>query len=517
MPTWSQTVGATAQSETLRVTAKLVVLDATVFERAGLVVVQPLTKDDLIVEENHQPQEIRSFESIDELRAGSSASQAKTPSRTIFILDELNSASGTMTAQLFDEAYVRRELVGYLRRQPAELGEDTEVLALTHHGFAVVVARTQNRDLVIAGVQSRDPGLGSPERDRLEEFGGGGAPDYTLTKGSLAALWSLALAQRSEPGRKNVIWLGWGGPNHNTGRPRDPKNLTSGERYAREVTDLLVASRITLNVMSPGMLGGEMNPVSAAKEGGSYQFESDFGFFGFVASTGGVLKHGNDVLTEIQAAVDYESHYYTLSYRPSRNEQDGGFRRIHVSVKGHPDWTVLTKAGYYAMEFGGEKDAAHELQSDLSIAAFEAMPFDAIGASLKSVQRERGTSRVQFTVAINPADIEWHTGDSGSGRSADVAIAIAAMGTVFAKQPLHSSVAVCHLTTDSKTGEDQAHPVVTLAGLVPEKTKRLRLILRDMSNGRMGTVDVPLATIAKAPEFDPVIPALAKRPGAGSH
>ena len=50
-------------SEPLRVTTQLVVLDATVFDKAGQIVTQPLTRDDFQIEEDKKPQTIYSFES----------------------------------------------------------------------------------------------------------------------------------------------------------------------------------------------------------------------------------------------------------------------------------------------------------------------------------------------------------------------------------------------------------------------------------------------------------------------
>ena len=54
-----------------------------------------------------------------------------------------------------------------------------------------------------------------------------------------------------------------------------------------------------------------------------------------------------------------------MSYRPTNHDFDGEFRRIRVTVKGHPEWTVLTKAGYYALKFGGEQDFEHQVVADL--------------------------------------------------------------------------------------------------------------------------------------------------------
>ena len=80
--------------------------------------------------------------------------------------------------------------------------------------------------------------------------------------------------------------------------------------------------------------------------------------------------------------MNYGTLYYTMSYRPSNHDFNGDFRRVRITVKDHPEWTVLTKAGYYAMKFGGEVDVEHQQVSDLSIATFEPMPFTGIARRL---------------------------------------------------------------------------------------------------------------------------------------
>ena len=57
---------APAPPEVLRVSSQLVVLDATVLDKAGHVITQPLTRDDFLIEENKKPEEVYSFESAAE-------------------------------------------------------------------------------------------------------------------------------------------------------------------------------------------------------------------------------------------------------------------------------------------------------------------------------------------------------------------------------------------------------------------------------------------------------------------
>ncbi len=352
---------------TLNVTTQLVVLDATVLDKVGHVVTQALTRDDFQIEENKKPHEIYSFESASEHSVGAESGDSEKSPKLIFVLDELNyaydgqhSPSENVMEQFNQYTYVRKGLLAFLQAQPETLLEPTEVPALTHHGYRILVQPTRDRAVMLERVGRHDAGLGSPYRDFIEETGGmgGGARDLTLTKDSLQAMWSLALQQRSLPGRKLVIWLGRGGPTlrflvrrHEDLLKPQVERSPPVQQYQREITDLLVDARITLDLIGPGGGGAPINPIAVSQQVDSYRFESDFGFSGYISATGGQRKNGNDVRGEIQASVEYGTMYYTMSYRPMNHDFNGEFRRIRVTVKGHPEWTVLTKAGYYAMRY----------------------------------------------------------------------------------------------------------------------------------------------------------------------
>jgi hypothetical protein len=179
-----------------------------------------------------------------------------------------------------------------------------------------------------------------------------------------------------------------------------------------------------------------------------------------------------------------------------------------VTVKGHPEWTVLTKAGYYAMQFGGAKDQEHELQTDLDVATFEAMPFSAIGATLTRIERIKDTNQARFTFQVDSDDLQWKTDSTVEKRNADVAISGAALGSVFMKNSLASQVVTWKLTAPDAVDRAVVSSTVSLTMHIPEKTQRLRFVVRDLSNGRMGTVDLSPAALAEALVIEPVIPQL---------
>ncbi len=477
------------QPEVLHVTTQLVVLDATVLDKEGHIVTQALGRDDFLIEENKKPQAVYSFESTSEHTAAAASGDKEKSQELIFVLDELNYAyhwdqqpAWNVMEQFYQYYYERTELLAYLKAQPETLQEETEVLVLTHHGYRILVQPTRDRGVVLERVGRHDPHLGTPFRDAL---------DGGTFKDSLQAIWSLALQQRSLPGRKLVIWLGLGGPTLRLRVQRHEdllkplvERLPPVQRYQQEITDLLIDARITLDLIGPGGGGDPMNPVAVSQEVDSYRFDSDFGFSGYISATGGERKNSNDVQGEIQASVEYGTTYYTVSYRPMNHDFNGEFRRIRVTVKGHPEWTVLTKAGYYAMQYGGEKDLEHQVVSDLGIVTFEAMPFSAIGAALIKIERIKGTDKARFTFQLDPDDLQWHTDATAKVRQADVAVSGAALGSVFKTNTLASEVGTWKLNVPLATETAAIHSTVSVTVGVPPKTQRLRFVVRDITNGR---------------------------------
>jgi len=517
--------------QTLHTTTQLVVLDATVFDRQGRIVNAPLGRDDFQVEEDRKPQAIRYFESTQEHQAALNGGDAEKAPLLIVVLDELNfhynparSNVQNLMDQSADFAYMRSELLGFLKMQPSELHESTEVLALTHHGFQVLSAPTRDRDALMTRITNRNPGLGSPYRDYIEETGDGGSASFTLTKSSLQAMWSLALQERSEPGRKIVAWLGYGGPSYSTNRPVNPLHLTPMQRYTREITDLLIDARITLDLIGPGLqVGvygqGQGDAGQMAQENTHFGFEDEFGFAGYVHATGGVFKNGNGVAGELEESQNYGSTFYTLSYSPARHDFDGEFRRIRVTVKGHSDWVVLTKGGYFAMQYGGEKDQQHQIQADLSIATYETMPFSAIGATLTDVTRVRGSeskdgTMTQFALKLQPDDLQWRTDTASGVRTAEVAVSAVALGK--APDALGSHAGTWRLTAPVNGAPlSDVKASVTIQLRVPPKTKSIRFAVRDLNSGRIGTTQVAADAVGDAPFVEPARTALQGRdPGA---
>lgn len=522
----AQDAGPSHGTQTLHTGTQLVILDATVYDKQHQIVTTPLTSDDFQVTENNSPQDIRYFESQADHQAAAAKGEAPL---LIVILDEVNfpynpaALNGDNIAQqVNDYTYVRAELLHWLQKQPAQLAGPVEVLALTHHGYVVVAQAMRNRDLLVDSVSHRDPGLGSPYRDYLEETGGssGGTADHTSTKISLQALWGLGIQERSEPGRKIILWMGWGGPNLSTqSELRRGQLLTPFDITVRRIRNLLVDARITLDVFTPGVIGaGE--PLPGASDEGNRDvalqrnmvaYSGDIGFSGYVKLTGGRIYIGNDVTGEIASTSNASTRFYTLSYTPKSHIDDASFRSVKVSVKGHPEWTVVTKAGYYAFGVRNQRDQEKEVLNDMAVATYEPMPFSAIDLRLVNVQRlptsvgDKSPPLARFTLQADSNDLQWRSDTSTGARQADINLSAAALRS--RPEVLASRVGEWKLSARAGEG-DHIRTQVAIIVPVPSKTTRVRFVMRDAANGRIGTLEVRSAVLDNAPLYVPPVPSL---------
>jgi VWFA-related protein len=517
-------------TQTLSTGTQLVILDATVYDKQHNIVTTPLTREDFTVTDNKVPQDIRYFETEGDHQAAAAKGEAPL---LIAVLDELNFSYNPVasdTVNLMNETndftYERAELLKWLRAQPPQLHSPMEILALTHHGYIIVQPITRDRDKLADRVAHRDPGLGSPFRDYLEETGGGKgiSHDYTLTKDTLQALWSLGLQERSEPGRKIVLWMGYGGRHLDT-NPVDIKRHTIGlspfELAVRRIRNLLVDARITLDVFTPGIDGpSQPHPVvgyntDEALEHETAAYTSDLGFAGYVKLTGGFAVRGNDIQGELAEAASQSTRFYTLSYTPKSHIDDASFRSIHVTVNGHPDWTVVTRSGYYAFGQRDDRDVQKEVLVDMAVATYEPMPFSNIDLHLTNVQRlpstpgDKAAPLARFTLQADSDDLQWTADPTSGTRHADVNLSAAALGTK--PDALASRVVEWKLSARAESNE-HIRTEVSIIVPVPAKTNHVRFVMRDKANGRLGTLEVRSAVLDNAPLYTPPTPTLQQTP-----
>jgi hypothetical protein len=183
---------------TLHVTSRLVFLDVTVLDSKGHPVTKGLTKDDFTITQDKKPQRIFSFEPPDEHIAGNASDDnpsGKAPV-TIFVLDQLNSTFEQM-------AYIRYCVHKYLAHEPAELKAPAEVMVLGNTSLEMVQGYTRNKKDLLSAVDHIPPAL-------PYKLNGAFFSERFLQ--SINGLRQIALENTGIPGRKNIIWVGHGGP-----------------------------------------------------------------------------------------------------------------------------------------------------------------------------------------------------------------------------------------------------------------------------------------------------------------
>ena len=204
----------TAQSQedfsdapSLKVTSTLVTLDVTVFGKNGQPVVSGLSKDDFKITENKQPQRTFSFEPaqahIPDAGANSLKGEDSRDGRaplTVFVLDRLNS-----TVDEF--AQLRASVRTFLSRQEVQLSSPAEMLVIGNDSLEMVQGFTRSRDDLLFALDHVETVL--PFKLMHSDFDGERAHQ------SIDALEQIAVQNKGLPGRKNVIWVGPGGPNLN--------------------------------------------------------------------------------------------------------------------------------------------------------------------------------------------------------------------------------------------------------------------------------------------------------------
>ncbi len=233
---------------TLRVTSRLVFLDVTVLDKDGRPVVSGLTKSDFTITDDKQPQRIFSFEPPEAHTVANHASADVQPTAplTIFVLDLLNSN--------FQEfAFIRYSMEKYLETQPARLTSPAEMIVIGNQSLDLVQSYTQNKEDLLFALKHVSAVLPYKEMSGSslgERFGQ-----------SIDALQQIALQNKGVPGRKNIVWVGAGGPSLNTSSlPLSAKDQI--HRYVHATTNMLVDARISLFVIYQGLKAQGLNSIS---------------------------------------------------------------------------------------------------------------------------------------------------------------------------------------------------------------------------------------------------------------
>lgn len=478
---------------TFQLNSSLVFLDVTVLDKKGNPVVTGLTKDDFTITEDRKPQRIFSFEGPDVHQIANAEENhitGKAP-LNIIVLDLLDS-------EFQDFAYIRYELRQFLMAQPAQLADPAELMVVGNQSLEMLQGYTRSRADLLDALDHLPAVL--PYKKMLPSF------YWERFAQSIDALQQIALQNKGVPGRKNIVWVGHGGPNIflNTA------DLTGSDverlkQYVHDTTNLLVNSRISLFVIYPDLkIHGNVMPISAGYSdvdlGDGDPFSGDVNFGVFVNESGGKLFFNrNDVDMEIKRSEEMGANYYTLTYQPQEQNAnaDGKFRRIRVTLR-NPSLRAVTKAGYFAPTKNQKNDPGQRTLINLLEAAESTIPFNGLHVDLTGVVRHPDALTVEVALQLKSKNLNWLP-ESEKTNSAN--LAIAAVSLNGDEKVVASRLQNITLSADAGQAA-QATGIVSRFRItlpVPRKTKRVRIVVDNVDGGRMGSVDLTRKAIDAAP------------------
>ena len=485
-----------------------------VLDKKGHPVVTGLTKDDFTITDGGKPQRIFSFDAP----ATGVKTEDDAPA-TVLVLDLLNTPSK-------DFAFARDSIRRYLALQPERLISPTELMVLNNKSLDMIHAYTRSRTELMYAVEHVPWAV--PYKLGTMQFGGVDWLDQRLSQ-SIEALQQIALQNKGLPGRKNILWVGNGGPSIPMD-PADPRYEKSMRFYAHNTTNMLVDARMSLFLIDPkGVIPaqnpdyfriGELNLPGVAhlpdiaEEIAGDPFAGSINFGMLVHDTGGMYLHGrNDVDAEMQVAEALGSDYYTLTYQPPVAPADGKFRHIAVHLR-DPNLHAMTKTGYYDPEPLTAADLVPQrvnAMDEISEAAQSSVVFDSLGVSIVQVVRHPDHNTADVTVLLKSTHLRWQATDDGrSGAN----VTVAAVSLSGHRDILASRLEKLTVLSNSQDAARLAHSntLVTVTVPVPRRTQTVRVVIRADDGGQIGTAELDHKTLSTATETPTPEPHLLPRP-----
>jgi VWFA-related protein len=477
---------------TFRVSSNLVFLDVTVLDKKGRPVVTGLTKDDFTITEDKRPQRIFSFEAPETHVMGPNAGdrnpEGKAPV-TILVLDLLNSS-------FEDFAYIRYEVRQFLMAQPPQLPSPAELMVICNQSLEMLLGYTRSRADLLSALNQLPAVL--PYKKMNASF------VWERFDQSIDALQQIARQNKGVPGRKNIVWVGHGGPGINL-----DSVVFSGaigdelRQYVHSTTNMMVDARISLFVIYPGLpVWGENRTLSMMQSsvdlGDDDPFAGDVNFGLFVNETGGKLFYDrNDVDLEIKQSARMGAEYYTLTYQPQNVSPNGKFRRIRVTLRDR-NLRAVTKAGYFAPDQDAPINRRQQQMINLVQAVQSTIPFNALNVGLSGIVRHPDTRTAGFTVQLKSDNLTFLPTEDGKTAASLIleAASLTADGNILVSK---AKTVTLLSTTQDPIRLPEVASRLQLTIRIPRRTQSVRVVMQDLDNGRIGAADVDRKTIDAAP------------------
>ena len=399
------------QGTLLKITARTVVVDVVVTDKNGKAVPN-LQEEDFQITEDGKPQTISFFDPHFPVSASEAPPPTPLPANTftnvpsvapneavnVLLMDALNT-------QTTDQAYYRLQMAKYLALLPPNIRigifmlserlrliqgftEDSNALRAAINKFAAnpspsallsTPAESQAQSVLTNMILQQASQTGSAQladsAAALQGFMNQEA-SFESNQRTLRTLYALqALAQylAGVPGRKNLIWFAGSFPLCMPGVGSSTIGCPYQDEYRKTMT-MLAGARVSVypidaaGVVAPfASIDGPIAPPPAAMASSvptSDTTGNALGGGGFeyinremwAEQTGGKAYHGNDLKSELTAAIDNGSRYYSLAYVPTNMKESGNERKIEVKVPSGK-YTLSYRRSYFEKTLKEQKAA----------------------------------------------------------------------------------------------------------------------------------------------------------------
>jgi VWFA-related protein len=439
--------------------------------------------------------------------------------------DRLADGSPSVTAILFDglntpmarQSYARQQVLAFLKQ--VEPGNVIGLYTLGH-GLSVLQDFTPDpRPLVRALEQYRgelSPEAGVARLDTagtgLEGFGSWldeldtnliehYARDRALR--TLRALVAIANRLEKVPGRKNLVWVSgsfpvWIGRD----RVRLPQRPGPGEQdlwpeIDRAARALNSASLAVYPVDARGLMAPADYEPERATISREMQLANRSGFAAMdtlAERTGGqAFYNDNDLGRAFRRAAEDSRVAYRLGYQPSHDEWNGKFREIRIAVK-RPGVRLRHRRGYFAQP---DEPGDDWYRSGVLGAAMWS-PADATGLGLTVRLFPAAPDTLDLEIRVDAHDVSLQpVGDGWRGR---LDVWLVQLGPSDALLDTVSHVAGLSLDRPAfdRVRQSGELPLVERLRRDP-KAVLLRVLVRDVGGGALGSVSIPLEQAGPRP------------------
>lgn len=534
----------------LRVTTRLVQINVIINDKHGNPIIG-LTKEDFVLLDNKHPQEIQVLSAETNLPGDQSQASLPPdtftnrlseragipPSVTVILLDAMNT-------EFADQALTRKQVLkflGQLRPQDRValywLGNNLYVL----NDFTTDVASLRealvrskgesNRELAESDVNyltlnnpnpSIPAGVSGSQISSREAFRS--AFDQRVANEStkdrvrltVAALIAIAHHVGTLKGRKNLVWVSGSFP-FDLGNEKFDLNWANDtgvsfsaqiERAAQALTDADIA---VYPVDARGLMGTGLTAAGDYSEAPPPEFSGEGNehlpsrvapgnldtMKTLAERTGGKAFYGsNDLADAIRRAVDDSRVTYTLGFYPAGAKWDGSFHNIKVRVK-TTGAEVRARTGYFAL-LDSAQATPKSVQAIISQTAISQLESTGIGMR---VHVQPGDAAGEHSL-----NVDLHLGLHDIHLEQDNGTWTGTLQTVFLQLNSRGEIIQALDEMLQLTLPQAVYEQALIDGLRNTKhirilpgAARLCVVLRDASNGNIGSLSVPLAKYFPTP------------------